>query len=152
MEYLRAIHYFRVPENEQQGIKEKLHQPLADLVAELNAVAGGPPMEVVDFDSSFDIVPVGTGKGPAIDDILEYVQAGGARPVAPIYFGDNPGDIPAGQAVQARGGVFVSVGDDPDVIAAADFHLPDTASARAVYTKAAGMDRAPALLPPELRI
>jgi trehalose-6-phosphatase len=148
MEYLRAVQYFRVPENEKDAVRTSLRGPLAALVDELNAQPGCPPMELMDFDDAFDIIPAGTSKGPAIGDILADVQNRTGREAVPLYFGDNAGDIPAGREAQAHGGVFVAVGDDPGVIAAADFHLPDTAAARALFAKAAAIGNAPSLPPP----
>ncbi len=152
MGYLRAFQYHRVPEDERPALKAMLLPRLEALVARLNAVPGAPPVEVVDFDESFDIVPVGTSKGPAVDDIMAFAEGRKVRPLTPIYFGDNPGDIPAGRAAQAHGGVFVAVGDDPEVGAAADFVLPDTATARALFARASAMGNTPAPRLPGLNL
>jgi hydroxymethylpyrimidine pyrophosphatase-like HAD family hydrolase len=150
MGYLRAFQYHRVPENDQQALKEFLQPRLEAMVAKLNAIPGAPAVELVDFDSSFDIVPVGTSKGPAVHDIMAFAEVQNGRSLVPIYFGDNPGDIDAGRATQAHGGIFAAVGDDPEVCAAADFVLPDTATARALFAKASAMGNAPAPRLPRL--
>jgi trehalose-phosphatase len=142
-DHMWMIHYSRVPDEEHAAVEAALKEPLAALVREMNAQGLGPPLLLANEDQMFQLTPEGSDKGPAVAAIMRHAQANADRKLAPIYFGDHPGDIPAGKAAQAHGGIFVSVGGDPDVIAAADFHLPDTVAARALFAKAAGMDKAP---------
>ena len=151
-DHMWMIHYSRVPEDERAAVEAALKEPLAGLVREMNAQGVGPPLLLANEDQMFQLIPEGSDKGPAVPEIMRHAQAHADRKLTPIYFGDHPGDIAAGKAVQTRGGIFVAVGDDPEVLAAADFHLPDTASTRALFMKAAGMDNAPTPLPPGLQI
>jgi len=144
MDHYRGLQYFRLPAEEQAAARDVLAGPMQDLVDEMNAKSGKPRLELADCDGALEIVPVGSSKGPAIGDILAHAQDRNGRRLVLIYFGDNVGDIAPGLAAQERGGIFVAVGDDPDVNAVADFHLPDPASARVLFAKAAGMGNAPA--------
>lgn len=151
-DHMWMIHYSRVPEDERAAVEAALKEPLAGLVREMNAQGVGPPLVLANEDQMFQLIPEGSDKGPAVASIMQRAQADVDHRLVPIYFGDHPGDIAAGNAVQARGGIFVAVGDDPDVLAAADFHLPDTAAARALFMMVAGMDKSPVVQPPGLQI
>lgn len=152
MDHYRGLQYFRLPAEEQAAVRDALAGPMQDLVDEMNTKSGMPRLELADSDGGLEIVPAGSSKAPAIDDIMMHAHDRNHRQLVPIYFGDNPGDIDAGRATQARGGVFVAVGNDPEVCAAADFVLPDTATTRALFAKAAGMSNTSAPRPPGLNL
>ncbi|MCM2343613.1 MAG: HAD-IIB family hydrolase [Alphaproteobacteria bacterium] len=132
--FMRSIHYTHAPGLKDFNVKAQVQQQLQLLLDQL-AQQTGQVVEIKDGGSVFDIGPAGADKGVAFADI--YNRVSGA-PV-PVYFGDSPGDIPAAQFAKSKGGVFVAVGQDPRVLALADFTLADPAACRAFLMKVSGV-------------
>jgi trehalose-phosphatase len=145
--FMRSLHYSQVPEDRRASVKEMLNGALTCLLEKFRK-ATGQDIELTDGGLIFDMGPKGQDKGVALNDIMVHAtQEHGGAPLVPIYFGDSPGDIPAGLAAKAHGGVFVAVGNDPRVLAVADFALKDPTECRALFKKVTGMTNAPAPLP-----
>lgn len=142
--FMRSLHYSQVPEGERPAVKQMLHDKLTGILQKLNAQTG-QKIDLTDGGLIFDMGPEGQDKGVALNEIIDFAATEHAdRKVVPIYFGDSPGDIPAALAAKARGGVFVAVGNDPRVLAVADFALTDPTECRALFKKVSELSPAPA--------
>lgn len=132
--FMRSIHYTHAPGLKNFNVKAQVQQQfqlLLDRLAQLTSQI----IEIKDGGSVFDIGPAGADKGVAFADIYGRVQG---NPV-PLYFGDSPGDIPAAHFAKSKGGVFVAVGQDPRVLALADFTLDNPAACRDLLIHVAGI-------------
>ena len=121
--FMRSLHYTNVPDAERAVVKEQLREKLTDLLTQLSQLSG-QAIALTDGGHIFDMGPANSDKGRALEDILRHV--GQSR--TPIYFGDSPGDLPAGRVAKVHGGIFVAVGKDPAVVAEADFVLDNPAA------------------------
>lgn len=132
--FMRSIHYTHAPGLKDFNVKAQVQQQFQLLLDRL-AQQTGQIIEIKDGGSVFDIGPAGADKGVAFADI--YGRAGGAA--VPLYFGDSPGDIPAAHFAKSKGGIFVAVGQDPRVVALADYTLPDPSACRDLLMKVGGI-------------
>lgn len=97
----------------------------------------GQRLTNIDGGQVFDIAPEGSSKAFAMQDIISYAKSlFPERDLRPVYFGDSPGDLPAAPIVQKAGGKFVSVGNNKQVVQAADFQLQTTQECRELFLEA----------------
>ncbi len=138
--FMRSLHYSQVPEDRRAAVKEMLSGALTGLLEKFRK-ATGQDIELTDGGLIFDMGPKGQDKGVALNDIMVHAtQEHGGATLVPIYFGDSPGDIPAGLAAKAHGGVFVAVGNDPARAGDRRFRAGRTrAECRALFKKVTGM-------------
>jgi trehalose-phosphatase len=140
--FMRSLHYSQVPESERPAVKQMLHDKLTTILQKLNAQTG-QKIDLTDGGLIFDMGPEGQDKGVALNEIMDFASTEHPdRQLVPIYFGDSPGDIPAGKAAKAQGGIFVCVGNDKRVLAEADFALTNPTECRALFKKVSELNSA----------
>ena len=134
--YMRSIHYNQAPALNDPLVKEHVIARLQMILDKYHAQTG-QKLENIDGGHVFDIAPQGSSKGTAIQEIMKRShQNCKGRALTPVYFGDSPGDIPAAIETKKLGGKFVAVGNHPDVLALADFHIQGPALCRALFQNA----------------
>lgn len=98
----------------------------------------GQKLVNIDGGKVFDIAPVGSSKGPAMEGIIAECRANFPnRDLTPIYFGDSPGDLPAAEITQKMGGKFIAVGNDERVTSIADFKIHTPSLCRTLFANTA---------------
>ncbi len=134
--FMRSIHYTHAPALQDENTKKQAQMALEQILIDYEHLTG-QKLTNIDGGQVFDIAPAGSSKEKAYQDIMDMMmQKHPGRDLAPIYFGDSPGDLDAVPVVNAHGGAFISVGSDPKVTRVADFRLDNTAMCRKVFKKA----------------
>lgn len=142
--FMRSLHISHVPALQSPDTKAHVTALIQNALDQY-AAKTGQTLTLIDGGSVFDIAPDGATKAAAMGDILNHYDAKYPdRLLTPVYFGDSPGDLPAVPIVQAVGGKFIAVGNDPRVTKMADFQFPNPAECRNVFSIASRLPhRAP---------